>query len=54
VTPETIVLFCPTCGGDCLTETPPCPDGHGLDCPERACVDCGTALVVDDFVRPAA
>jgi hypothetical protein len=21
-------------------------DGHDLDCPERACVDCGTAIVV--------
>jgi hypothetical protein len=54
VTPESVVLFCSTCGCDCLIEAPPCPDGHGPDCPERACVECGTALVVDDLVRPAA
>jgi hypothetical protein len=29
-----------------LFETPFCLDGHDLDCPERACVDCGTAIVV--------
>jgi hypothetical protein len=28
-----------------LFELPPCPDGHHLDCPDRACVDCGTAIV---------
>ena len=54
VTPEPLVLFCPTCACDCLTEAPPCPDGHGLDCPERACIECGTALVFDDLARPAA
>jgi hypothetical protein len=27
-------------------EIPPCFDGHGLDCPDRACIDCGTAIAV--------
>ena len=28
-------------------EAPPCPDGHGAECPDRACVECGTALLLD-------
>jgi hypothetical protein len=47
MTPELITLFCPTCRDERLTETPPCPDGHGDACPDRACVDCGTALMLD-------
>ena len=39
---------CPPCGE--LTEhvQPPCADGHtddGGDCPEWACVECGSAVV---------
>jgi hypothetical protein len=45
--PELLTLFCPTCGHDRLAEAPPCPDGHGDDCPDRACVECGTALLLD-------
>jgi hypothetical protein len=37
---------CPSCRGERLFETPPCPDGHGSACPEFACVECGTALLV--------
>jgi hypothetical protein len=44
---DLVVLFCPTCGEERLTEVPPCPDGHGDDCPDRACVECGTALLLD-------
>jgi len=44
---ELLTLFCPTCGGERLTETPPCLDGHGEACPDRACVECGTALLLD-------
>ncbi|WP_169806820.1 hypothetical protein [Actinomadura macra] len=29
-----------------MFEQPPCPDGHGGECPERACVECGTAVLV--------
>lgn len=39
------VLFCAACGGERAFETPDCRDGH-VDCPERACVVCGAALVV--------
>jgi hypothetical protein len=39
-------LYCSTCGDDRLFEQPPCPDGHGPDCPERFCVDCGAAVLV--------
>lgn len=38
---------CPSCGDERAFETPPCADGHGPDCAELACLDCGTALIVD-------
>jgi hypothetical protein len=41
---------CPSCGGDRDFEAPPCADGHGADCPERACLQCGAALLVDPLV----
>ena len=44
---ELLLLYCPTCARESLAETPPCPDGHGDECPDRACVECGTALLVD-------
>jgi hypothetical protein len=53
VTAELGFVYCPTCCRECLTETPPCPDGHGERCPDRACVECGTALLCDiTFYRP--
>ncbi|WP_299958180.1 hypothetical protein [uncultured Modestobacter sp.] len=48
---------CPTCERDTDFEQPACVDGHtedGGDCPEWACVECGTAVVVGDAHRPAA
>lgn len=47
MTTELLMLHCPTCARDCLAETPPCLDGHGELCPDRACVECGTALLLD-------
>jgi hypothetical protein len=47
-------LPCPTCGEDTDFEQPACVDGHtedGSACPEWACTDCGTALVIG-HVRP--
>lgn len=44
---DLLLLYCPTCARDSLAEMPPCPDGHGEQCPDRACVECGTALVLD-------
>lgn len=37
---------CPSCGEERAFEAPPCPDGHGPDCAELACRDCGAALLV--------
>lgn len=39
-------LYCFTCGDERMFEQPPCEDGHGEECPERACVDCGSAVLV--------
>lgn len=47
MTAELLSLYCPTCRRERLAETPPCPDGHGDACPDRACVECGTALLLD-------
>ncbi|HYT11024.1 MAG TPA: hypothetical protein VEL73_10235 [Mycobacteriales bacterium] len=49
----TQLRLCPSCGDERGFETPPCTDGHGADCPELACLLCGTALLVDPLVpRP--
>lgn len=47
-----LTRHCSTCGDERTFEQPPCEDGHGLDCPELACVECGLALVVGDAPRP--
>lgn len=47
MTVDLLLLYCPTCARDCLAEAPPCSDGHGEQCPDRACVGCGTALLLD-------
>ncbi|MFI0487215.1 hypothetical protein [Actinomadura sp. 9N215] len=39
-------MYCSTCGDERVFEQPPCPDGHGAECPERACVECGAAVLV--------
>ncbi len=41
---------CPSCGEERAFEAPPCADGHGPECAELACRDCGTALLVDPLV----
>ncbi|MCU1657003.1 MAG: hypothetical protein JWO57_1659 [Pseudonocardiales bacterium] len=38
---------CPSCADVRFVEAPPCGEGHGADCPDRACTGCGTALVLD-------
>jgi|GEM_PF-860279 len=48
------VYWCPECAGERGFEQPPCLDGHGEDCPERACVDCGFALLVAPLTPLAA
>lgn len=42
------VWACPSCDGEREFVQPECLDGHtedGDECPEWACVDCGTAVV---------
>lgn len=46
----TQLRLCPSCGDERAFEAPPCVDGHGPDCAELACRDCGTALLVDPLV----
>jgi hypothetical protein len=46
---ESSLWPCPDCGDVREFVQPPCADGHtddGGDCPEWACADCGTALVI--------
>ena len=50
---ETSDYTCPECGDLRVFVQPPCADGHtddGGDCPEWACADCGTALVIGGTV----
>ena len=42
--------WCAGCSDERPFETPPCEDGHGLDCVDLACVDCGHAIVVGVLV----
>ena len=39
------VRWCAECRDERPFETPPCEDGHGRDCLDLACVDCGLASV---------
>lgn len=41
-----LVLHCSHCRDERDFEQPPCDDGHEHDCPELACVECGTAVVL--------
>jgi hypothetical protein len=43
------VWECPDCAGEREFVQPECADGHGADCPEWACVECGAAIVVGLF-----
>jgi hypothetical protein len=40
------IRHCSGCGDERVFEQPPCADGHGADCPERACTECGGALLI--------
>lgn len=45
--------LCPACDELRDFVQPPCADGHtdeGGECPEWACADCGTALVIGGVV----
>ncbi len=44
----TLTRHCSVCDGARRFEQPPCADGHGADCPEWACVECGLAILIGD------
>ena len=44
--PSSAVQWCAGCSDERPFEVPPCEDGHGEDCLDLACVDCGHAIVV--------
>ncbi|MEU1603422.1 hypothetical protein [Micromonospora matsumotoense] len=46
-------LYCDTCEGVQPFEAPPCPDGHGVDCPELLCTGCGGAVLIATFAFQA-
>ena len=43
--------WCDQCADEKAFEQPPCPDGHGEDCPELACTECGFAVIRVTRVR---
>ena len=45
--------WCVPCGDETFFEVPPCEDGHGEDCLDLACVDCGHAVVLGMLVADA-
>ena len=44
---ELTYRYCTTCATEQAFEVPECMDGHGADCPELVCVECGVALLVE-------
>lgn len=45
------VLFCPDCSAERPFEGPCCGDGHGPDCVELCCVECGLAVLIAGLVE---
>ncbi|PZS34828.1 MAG: hypothetical protein DLM59_03890 [Pseudonocardiales bacterium] len=43
---QLLLRECSTCGGPRAFEAPDCAEGHGPDCPDLACVECGEAVFV--------
>jgi hypothetical protein len=38
--------WCTVCAAEAVLEGVPCADGHGGDCPELVCRECGYVLVL--------
>ena len=38
--------WCAVCVDERVFDVPPCEDGHGEDCLDLACTECGHAIVV--------
>lgn len=53
-----LVLDCAECRGARVFHQPDCDDGHGGDCPEWACLECGhgvsTSVVLAQEAPPVA
>jgi len=49
---QLVRMFCPQCADERPFERPECLDGHGADCPERACVECAAAVLVGPLTQP--
>ncbi|MBL7490780.1 hypothetical protein I6A60_21035 [Frankia sp. AgB1.9] len=49
---QLVRMFCPQCADERPFERPECLDGHGADCPERACVECGAAVLLGPLTQP--
>lgn len=47
---DLVVMWCHDCSAERAFERPECRDGHGGDCTEWACTDCGLALIVGDIL----
>ncbi len=47
------VRFCSTCADDRTFEQPMCVEGHGGDCPEWCCLECGSALFLGPWQTEA-
>ena len=45
----TLLLHCSGCADERAFVQPDCVDGHGADCPEWLCLDCGDAIVLGVF-----
>jgi hypothetical protein len=43
------IRWCPSCATDTPFEQPPCEDGHGEDCLDLACLECGFGIVLRDL-----
>ena len=44
-----VVMYCPDCAADRTFDQPVCADGHGVDCPDLCCVECGLAVFAGAF-----
>ena len=52
-TSSAVVGWCVECTDELVFEVPPCEDGHGEDCLDLACVECGHAVVIGVAAVPA-
>jgi hypothetical protein len=41
--------WCPGCSTQTMFEQPPCEDGHGTDCLDLACMECGFGISLRDL-----